>query len=407
MRTALLLLLVSVGLCFARSTVSAAETKALPAAAEPDWKTWPMPTREIGEKVAASWATLKANRADRKFANQDEAKKAGEAVQAAYKQLEENAAASCAVGAFYLQKTTDDWERLMIAGTLLNLDETKGEPFFVWAMAKSQMVESLFPAVFQDACFVAEAQKASDLPGLFWILKTQKGAVYLPEYDWIIPTHDCLFFVFGRYGNECIPYLRGALKDQDPYVRRNAAVVLGFYLDAESKPELMELLKAGGVPALGAAFALGEMGEQAAEPYVVNMLKSPELNDRLWATYALFEIKDPRAIPVLQKALEVEKEDAAKQELTAAIEHIKGGAEAKPQPLTPNELAKVLKEAEETGSLTLPFDRIGASVTRADLPKLIHLRRLSLDDISDEGHQEFQKWHKIIKTTLREGGQVR
>lgn len=396
----------AVAVCGLVAQGEAAEMKPLPAVADPDWKTWPMPTREIGEKIAAAWKVLRENRADKKFNSPEEAKVAGEAVQAAYKFLEENAAASCAVGAYYLERTKDDWERLMIGGTLLNLDETKGEPFFVWSLAKSQMVEALFPAIFQDACFVAEAQKTSDLPGLFWILKTQKGAVYLPEYDWIIPTHDCLFFVFGRYGNDAVPYLRAALRDQDPYVRRNAAVLLGFFLDTESKADLMALLKAGGPPALGAAFALGEMREREALPYVVKMLSSPELNDRLWATYALFEIRAPETLPILEKSLAAEQNEAAKQELTAAVEHIKKINEPAPQPLSAEELAKTLKDAEETGSLEIPFDRIRASVKKTDLPKLLHLRRLALEDISDEGHQEFQHWHKAIKSAAFSGGGV-
>jgi hypothetical protein len=387
--------------------VAGAEMKALPAITDPDWKTWAMPTREIGEKIAAAWKVLRENRADRKFATPEEAKAAGEAVQAAYKVLEANAEPACAVGAYYLERTKDDWERLMIGGTLLNLDEKKGEPFFVWSMAKSQMVEALFPAVFQDACFVAEAQRVSDLPGLYWVLKTQKGAVYLPEFDWIIPTHDCMFFVFGRFGAESVPYLRAALRDPDPYVRRNAAVLLGFFLDTESKADLMALLKAGGPPSLGAAFALGEMRDKEALPYVVKLLSSTELNDRLWATYALFEIRAPETLPILEKALAAETNESAKQELTAAVEHIKSINAPGPQALTSDELAKVLKEAEETGSLELPFDRIAASVKKEDLPKLIHLRRLSLDDISDEGHQEFQHWHKIIKTATRGGAVIR
>ncbi len=406
MMTVSKLLILTVLAGFAGNAIGA-EMKAWPAAAEPNWKTWPMPTREIGEKVQASWKILRENRPDRKFETPEEAQAVGEKIQANYKILEENAVAACAVGAYYLQRTQDDWERLMIAGTLYGLDEEKAKPFLIWAMANSGNVELLFPAVFQDACYIAEQQKVEDLAGLQWILKTQKGAVYLPEYDWIIPTHDCLFFVFGRFGNQCLPYLRAALRDKDPYVRRNAAVVLGYFMDGASRDDLMALLKGGGIPSLGAAFALGEMRQKDAIPYVQKLLTSGDVNYRLWATYALFEIRDPATLPILEQALSVETDEAAKMELTAAIEHIKTNELEGVQPLSPAELAQLLKEAEESGSLELPFDRIEKSVTREHLPQIVHLRRLSIDDISDAGHQELKQWHKILKTAVHTQGTIR
>lgn len=388
------------------AAVNAADMKPIPAAKEPDWATWALPTREIGEQVQAAWKVLRENRPENQPADPTAAKAVADRVEQAYQALETSANASCAVGAYYLQRTQDDWERLMIAGTMLSLDEAKAEPFFTWSMSKSAAVDKLFPAVFHDACFVAEAQKVEDLAGLMWVLKTHEGAVMLPEYNWVIPTHDCLFYVFGRFGTDAIPYLRTALRDQDPYVRRNAAVVLGYFLDHESKADLLALLKAGGVPALGAAFALGELGAKEALPELVKMLGAQTPNDRLWAVYALYEIKAAEAVPALEKALTVEADERVQQELKAAVEHIKTNTAAV-QPLTADELAKILGEAEKAIIPDLPFDRIGASVQASHLPQLIRIRRLAIDEISDEGHQEFQDWQKILKSAARQGGVVR
>lgn len=385
---------------------NAADMKPLAAIPEPDWATWALPTREIGEKVQAAWKVLRENRPEKQSTNPEEAKAAADRVELAYQALEEAPEASCAVGAYYLQRTQDDWERLMIAGTLLSLDEAKGEAFFVWSLSKSGAVDALFPAVFHDACYVAEAQNVGDLAGLAWVLKTQQGAVALPEYNWVIPTHDCLFYVYGRFGTEAIPYLRTSLRDQDPYVRRNAAVVLGYFLDQESKGDLLALLKAGGVPALGAAFALGEMRVKEAVPELVKMLNAQAPSDRLWAIYALYEIKALETVPAIEKALTVEADERVQQELKAAIEHIKENKTAI-QPLTPDELAKILAEAEKAIIPDLPFDRIEASVQPANLPQLVRIRRLAIDEISDEGHQEFQDWQRILKSAARGGAIIR
>jgi hypothetical protein len=386
---------------------TAAEMKSVAPVAEPKWDTWALPTREIGEQVQAAWKVLRENRPDKQHATPEAGKAAAEAVEAAYTRLEANADAACAVGAYYLQRTQDDWERLMISGTLLSLDESRAEPFFVWALSKSKAVDALFPAVFHDACFVAEAQRPADLGGLFWALKTQQGAVMLPEYNWVIPTHDCLFYVFGRFGESCIPYLRTALRDPDPYVRRNAAVVLGYFLDHESKPDFLALLKAGGVPALGAAFALGELGSREALPELVKMLNAQSPNDRLWAIYALYEIAAAETLPSLEKALTVEADERVQQELKAAIEHIKSPTAAAAQPLTAEELQKILAESEKSVIPDLPFERIEASVKPEHLPQLIRIRRLAIDEISDEGHQEFQDWQRILKSAARNGAVTR
>lgn len=385
----------------------AAEMKTVTPIPDPNWGTWALPTREIGEQVQAAWKVLRENRPEKQQATPEAGQAAAAAVEAAYQQLEAHADAACAVGAYYLQRTQDDWERLMIAGTLLSLDEAKGEPFFIWSLAKSKAVDALFPAVFHDACFVAEAQRPADLAGLMWVLKTQQGAVMLPEYNWVIPTHDCLFYVFGRFGEGCVPYLRAALRDQDPYVRRNAAVVLGFFLDQESKADFLALLKGGGVPALGAAFALGELGSREALPELVKMLNAQAPADRLWAIYALYEIKATETLPALEKALSVEADERVQQELKAAIEHIKTPAGSGVQPLTPEELGKILAESEKSIIPDLPFDRIEVSVKPEHLPQLIRIRRLAIDEISDEGHEEFQDWQRILKSAARGGAVAR
>ncbi len=390
-------------LCAASAT--AADTKPWPAASEPDWNSWTMPNKEVGLKVQEAWKILRKHAPDEKFEKPEDAAAANKEMDDAYAVLEEHTEAACAVGAYYLKRVQADWERIVIGGVLFGLDEKKGKPFLIWALAKSGPVDDLFAGVFEDACYIAETPSAADLPGLFWILKTRKGAVYLPEHNWIIPTHDCLFYVYGRIGHGIVPYLRTALKDQDPYVKRNAAVLLGYFLDYESRDELLAMLQAGGVPSLGAAFALGEMGDQKALPYLVRMLQHQDATFRQWAIYAIFEIKDKRTLPMLKEALAKESEEHVKKELTAAIKHIESD-DPGVQPLTPEELKKILAEAEANGGQILKPDAVQASVNREHYVQLVRIRKKAIESLTGPGHTGFRQWHKVLKAAVRNPGQT-
>jgi hypothetical protein len=137
------------------------------------------------------------------------------------------------------------------------------------------------------------------------------------------------------------------------------------------------------------------------------MLNAESPNDRLWAIYALYEIRAAETLPALEKALSVEADEQVQQELKAAIEHIKTPVGSGVQPLTPEELGKILAESEKSIIPDLPFDRIEASVKPEHLPQLIRIRRLAIDEISDAGHQEFQDWQRILKSASRTGAVAR
>ena len=66
--------------------------------------------------------------------------------------------------------------------------------------------------------------------------------------------------MLGRYGREVIPYLYPMLKHDTRTLRRNAAIVLGYFMDKNAKPVMLEMLKANDIGSGGAAFALGQLG---------------------------------------------------------------------------------------------------------------------------------------------------
>ena len=344
---------------------------------------------------------LSHHRPDRAYKTKDEKREAEERVDAAYKTLDANPDAACAAGAALVRTTKDDWERIMIATTIKLIGADKGEPFLLWALAKATTVDSTFEPVIGIACELASRQRPEYLPAIFSVLRAHDAHIYLPLHSWYIPANECLFYVFVRYGREVIPYLYPMLGHVDPYVRRNAAMMLGFFMDKRAQPVFLEMLKADDVGSSGAAFALGQLGDEAAIAPITQLLKSPEARSRFSAAYALFEIGSKTSLPALEAALSREKEESLRQEMTSAIEHIR--MLSKPQPegrpkLRDGELQKALDEAERANGLDGDIEAIAASAGPDQLKQLEVIRLGSTTVMSDRGNKRFRRWTEVIKT---------
>jgi HEAT repeat protein len=397
----IIMLTLLLGLFFA---VAEPETKAMPAVAEPDWKTWQNADPKVKQKAAEAWKVLLAYRPDRKYANSEERKQAEKKVNAAYLQLDSQAEASCAAGVEILKTSKDPWEQLMTGATIALLDGKKGEPFECWVLSKAQHVDLVFTPVFTDCWRMAEKQRLEDLPALAAVLRVHDATVMLPMHYWQIPPQECVYFVFGRFGPKSIPYLRGLLTHADPYVRRNAAIVLGYFLDEAAKPVLLKMLAAEDQGTCGAAFALGELGEQEAAPPLIKMLKNKDPEIRFWAAYALYEIGDKEALPALKKALAAETEKRARVELEAAVEHLqKEKPSAKPETsvFKKEELRKALKAALDAKGREGNKQAIAVSAGAEDLPRIEAIRRAGLNRLSDEASYQLREWTGVLKSVYR------
>ena len=210
--------------------------------------------------------------------------------------------------------------------------------------------------------------------------------------------------MLGRYGLEVIPFLYPMLKHDDPYVRRNAAIVLGYFMDKSAKPFMLEMLKANDVGSGGAAFALGQLGARDAVKPIAGLLKNPDARTRFWAAYALYEIGSKDALPALEAAVANEKDESARQEMTEAIKHIGAGpkplGDGKPK-LGKAELKKMLDDAENGNGLDGDVESIAASAGPEELKQLDEIRLRSTNVPSDKGNQWFRRWTEVIKTIRR------
>jgi hypothetical protein len=379
-------------------------TKELPPVKEPDWTVWKKPEPKAKQAAMNAWTVLRDHRPDRKYKTQTESQQAMQKVLYAYKTLEQAPEVTCATGTELLKTANDDWGRIMIATLVGQLGGKKGEPFLVWAMGNSSSVEDVFEPVYEIASRLAARRKSEYLPAIFLILRTHEGQIFLPLHSWYIRTHDCLYYVLGRYGRDVIPYLRSMLKHKDPYVRRNAAIALGYFLDKASKPTFRKMLEANDIGSGGAAFALGELGDTGSAKAISKLLKNPDAKTRFWVAYGLYELGSKEGLPALEAALKDEKDRDTLHEIQVAIDHIR--KEPKPfgekaRKLNKDELSKALKAAKEANGLQGDLESIAASGGSAELRELEEIRLKTMDIPSDKGNKWFQDWTTVIKTVRR------
>jgi HEAT repeat protein len=99
-------------------------------------------------------------------------------------------------------------------------------------------------------------------------------------------------------------------RDEDPRVRRYLAVTMGHLGDPRAVPALVEGLTDPQLEnQIYALWALGAIGDKSAVPDILKKLDSPDRALRRTAVYVLGAIKDPRAAHDLQVALNDPNDD--------------------------------------------------------------------------------------------------
>jgi hypothetical protein len=373
-----------------------------PQVKEPDWNTWASVDKASRQSTLNAWTVLREFRPERSLANTEDQRGALSLVDGAYKFLNAHKEAACAAGADLLHATRDDWERLTIASTIADLDAGRGEPFLLWAMATTRDIDSSFQGLFPDAFRLAGRHRPEVLPALAAMLRVRDASVRLPVSSWDIPAHEAVFYIYAHYGRDAIGALRQALTDADPYTRRNAAFVLGQFMDVASKPRLLQMVASDDVGGDGAAFALGELGAVEALVPISARLQRPDPRGRFWAAWALFDLGSPQAVPALEQAIAREKDDIVRGQMQAAVQFIQSGADPLPK------VARLSRTALDTalddalaGRGWSDLAAIAVSAGPEDLDRLERLRDLSMQTLSQEGNVAFKQLSLIIKLLRR------
>jgi HEAT repeat protein len=104
-----------------------------------------------------------------------------------------------------------------------------------------------------------------------------------------------------------IDALIGALKDADPVVRGYAATALGEIGDPRAKQALLEALRAEDASMVNMAAALYTLGSPEVVGILIGKLRDPSPNNRLYAIYALGKISDPEMVRPLVDVLDSEE----------------------------------------------------------------------------------------------------
>ncbi|HYG78099.1 MAG TPA: HEAT repeat domain-containing protein [Planctomycetota bacterium] len=373
----------------------------MPQIKEPDWEAWKNADPAAKKRAADDLAVVLASR-PQASATQAEKEQVAKKLNEAYASLQKNADASYAVAAELLRKTTDDWERLTLG--LLLAPAANGSTYLHWAMAKStSLPPSLFEQFYYIARGLARERKPEVLPAITLMMKASEGRLRLPFLSWHIPFEDCLFYVFGTYGKDAVPYLRTLLNDPYPVVRRNAAILLGYFFDRESVAILRFALKSDDLIAGGAAFALGEMGIQDAAKDMVPLLKHPDARTRFFAAYGIYELKYKEALPDLVEASHDESDTETFQEITETINYLTENPKPEPvvKKLSREELDAALDAAERSRGMTFDADVLVVSCEERDMPRIEKLLLLPTEMPSDKAHKKFRQLRELYKKLHR------
>jgi len=102
---------------------------------------------------------------------------------------------------------------------------------------------------------------------------------------------------------EATDRLIGALRDEDPVVRGYAATALGEIGDPKAKEALLEALKKEDASVVNMAASLHDLGSDQVVEILIEKLRDPDPNKRLYAIYALGRINDPKEIQPLVEVL--------------------------------------------------------------------------------------------------------
>jgi HEAT repeat protein len=98
--------------------------------------------------------------------------------------------------------------------------------------------------------------------------------------------------------------LIGALKDADPVVRGYAATALGEIGDPRAKEALVAALRTEDASVVNMATSLYNLGSEEVVEILIGKLRDPNPNNRLYAIYALGKISDPKMVRPLIDVLD-------------------------------------------------------------------------------------------------------
>ena len=101
--------------------------------------------------------------------------------------------------------------------------------------------------------------------------------------------------------------LIGALKDTDPVVRGYAATALGEIGDPRAKEALLAALRTEDASVVNMATSLYNLGSAEVVEILIGKLRDPNPNNRLYAIYALGKISDPAMVHPLIEVLDSEE----------------------------------------------------------------------------------------------------
>jgi HEAT repeat protein len=263
---------------------------------------------------------------------------------------------------------------------MVGYQKEKALPFLAWTLVKigdQRFLDEHCSLAQGAAAQLARAHNPSYLRALFVILRNRTCLVEFWEGGIQDLTRECAFAAIGPYGEDALPYLHPLLRDNDPYVRRNAAFTLGIFLDDAGKPMFLDMLAAKDVAAGGAAFALGELGATEAGGRIAPLLGSAEPTTRLCAAHALGKMGIRGALPALEAAAAVEKDWRTQAEMEAAIREIQSPAQplgSGCRKLDPRELEVALADAERNPGIFLDVAEVAASAGPQELAQMKKIR---------------------------------
>lgn len=390
-----------------RGEPSWAQGRLLPPLKEPDWQAFSTVDCEKVSRQIKILRFLGQIYPGKEYRDENELEEAKKKVDEAYDNLDSDHNATRAAAIRELQQANDDFYIVSLIRILTNELGEDSIPYITWALTRINDQDKEFKSIFDIAFKLARTHRTEVLPGLFSILKIKNADYYLDIHSWTIPTNQCLLYTIGAFGPDICPYLIPKLSDQDLYVRRNAAFLLGYFSYYPAEPNLISLVEENDISSAGAAFALGEMKCKPAIGSIARLLESYDNDNRFWAAFSLYEMKDKAAIPYLRSAKCIESDDRVKHEIEAALQHIQSD-----EPLswlngpviTNYELYKLLDEAEENNGLDLEMEdasKIIASAGIEELPQLEKIRNEIMRVLSDKGNKELILWNEILKTIKR------
>ena len=122
--------------------------------------------------------------------------------------------------------------------------------------------------------------------------------------------------LLGKYGDRsCAPALIEGLHDYDFLVRYWCAKSLGALREPSAVPHLLRTMEEDPktYPRMGAAFALGEIGDPSAAAELVRATRDPEPDVRAHAVQALGKLAVPMSAPVVMTLARDPDEEVRKQ----------------------------------------------------------------------------------------------